>query len=62
MVKEFVARRSGAVDERCRLASTMLCIVGLPAVEVAQEIRGSKNRGIAVLEIIGAAIIMVLRP
>jgi predicted negative regulator of RcsB-dependent stress response len=53
-----LARLSGAVEERCRLASTMVCVAGLTAIEVAQEVCGSRNRGIAVLEIIGAAIVV----
>jgi hypothetical protein len=58
MVTELVARPLGAIEERCRLTSAMPCVVGLTAVESPQEVCGSRNRGIAVLEIIGAAIVV----
>ena len=57
----FVAHRSGAVEERCRLASTRHCAAGLKLLVGVHDVCGSRNRGTAVLEITGAAIV-VLRP
>lgn len=59
VVTEVVARRSGAAEDRYRLASITHCAAGLNAVVLVHEVWGNRNLGIAVLDIMGAAIVVL---